>query len=93
MDYTNFFNIVAYAIIGFFSLKLLKQKGEIVTAIALGALALHGLLFNGVFLYRDLLWDSCPPVCGLQHWSAALRLHALVAIITAMIYRLYADKR
>jgi len=92
MDLTNWFNIVAYILIGFFSLKLLR-KGELVTAITLGSLALHGLLFNGVFLYRDIYWESCPPVCGLQHWSAAIRLHALVAILTSMIYRLYVDKR
>ena len=91
MDLINFFNIALYITIGVLSYQLWK-KGENVCAVALGSLALHGLLFNGVYIYRDILWETCPPQCGLQHWSSALRLHGLSAIVTSMMYRLLTVK-
>jgi hypothetical protein len=91
MDSVNFTNLVMYVVIGILSL-LLIRKGEYVTGIALGTLALHGLIFNGVYIYRDQTMETCPPVCGLQHWSSVLRLHGLVAIVTSMLYRLFVKR-
>lgn len=87
MDGINFLNIGLYILIGVLSIFLFK-KGEWVPAIALGTLALHGMIYNGVYIYRDITWVSCPPSCGLQDWSSVLRLHGLLAIVTSMLYRL-----
>jgi hypothetical protein len=91
MDAVNFTNIVLYVVIGVLSIKLWR-KGEVVPAIALGTLALHGFVFNGFYIYRDIVWETCPTVCGLQQWSSALRLHALLAIATSMAYRIWGVK-
>ena len=88
MELINFVNIALYFIVGYLSIKLWRQ-GEIVCALALGTLAIHGLIFNGVYIYRDIVWSECPPLCGLQAWSPALRLHGLLAIVTSMVYRVY----
>jgi len=88
MDAINFLNIALFIVIGIFSI-LLVRKGEWVAAITLGALAFHGLVFNAVYAYRDVMWASCPPMCGLQNWSAALRTHSLLSIITVMLYRIF----
>jgi len=87
MDLINFINLTLYLSIGILSIVLWK-KGEVVCAIALGTLSIHGLLFNGIYIFRDVTWVACPPMCGLQEWSAALRLHGLLAIVTAMMYRI-----
>jgi hypothetical protein len=88
MGGVNILNDILYVAIGCFAI-LLARKGEWVTAISLGALALHGFAFNAVYVYRDLYWETCPPLCGLQEWSPILRMHALIAILTSMLYRLY----
>lgn len=88
MDFANAINAALYVAIGFFAI-LLARKGEWVTALALGTLALHGFAFNAVYVYRDLYWEACPPLCGLQEWTKILRMHALLAIVTSMLYRLY----
>lgn len=88
MDAVNFLNLGLYLLIGVLSIGLVR-KGEWVTAIALGSLALHGLAFNAVYIYRDAFWASCPPMCGLQEWSSVIRMHGLLAIVTAMLYRLF----
>lgn len=86
MDLINFINIGLYIAIAVLSV-ILYRKGLPAPAIILGTLALHGFIFNGVYVYRDLLWETCPPVCGLQHWSTALRMHSLIAIVLTMLYR------
>jgi hypothetical protein len=91
MDAFNFTNLVLYVLIGIFSI-LLFRKGEWVPAIALGTLALHGIAFNAVYIYRDLFWATCPPQCGLQEWTKILRIHGSIAILTSMLYRLYVSE-
>jgi hypothetical protein len=91
MDLINVINLLLYLTIGGLTI-ILAKRGEWVTAIALGTLALHGIVFNGVYIYRDLYWEACPPLCGLQEWSGIIRLHGLFAIITSMVYRLYVPK-
>lgn len=83
----NVFNLALYVLLG---LILLWGRAKIspATMVVLGSLVLHGLLFNGVFIYRDLTWASCPPECGLQVWSYALRNHGLLAIIMTAITHL-----
>lgn len=88
MDIINFLNIALY--IAIFALSIvLARKGLVAPAIILGSLAIHGFIFNGVYIYRDAIWETCPPVCGLQSWSAALRMHSLIAIVITMLYRVY----
>jgi len=86
MDLINFINIGLYITIAVLSVVLYK-KGLTAPAIILGTLAIHGFIFNGVYIYRDLVWVTCPPQYGLQNWSTALRMHSLIAIVLTMLYR------
>lgn len=87
MDAVNWTNFAYYLIMGVLCVILWRQ-GWRVPAIILGTLCLHGIAFNIVYIYRDAVWDTCPPVCGLQNWSSVLRTHSLLAILTAMVDRI-----
>ena len=39
--------------------------------------------FESALMYRYATWESCPPVCGLQVWSQAVRL-TLASVILIM---------
>lgn len=86
-------NIICYVLILLFSIKLYTKLHEEVSAVALGMLGVHGLIFNVVYFYRLLTWESCPPVCDLQTWSIVIRMHALLAIVTTMLYRFMKEQK
>lgn len=92
MDALNILNILLYMLM--IALCVVFARRKLWTPfVIIGSLALHGMVFNAVYIYRDLFWVSCPPLCGLQEWSPVLRMHALFAIVMGMIDRLYVSGR
>ena len=51
--------------------------------------ALAGILivvFELVLMYRHATWTSCPPMCGLQDWSLAIRMYlGFTILLTSVI--------
>ena len=51
--------------------------------------AMAGLLmivFELAFMYRVIAWTTCPPMCGLQDWSLAIRIYlGFTILLTSLI--------
>lgn len=79
--------LVLYIALLYLSWRLSKTHNAAASVI-IGSLAIHGLMFYSVYVFRDFTWAECPPMCGLQNWSSTLRLHSVLSIILAVIDRL-----
>jgi len=91
MDAVNLINLALYAAMLWLCV-VLARRGYWPPAIIVGTMALHGLIYSGVYFYRTLIWDACPPFCGLGIWASSLRLHALIAILLGVLDRLWVPR-
>ena len=49
------------------------------------------LIFHAAYFYRSIMWETCPPICGLQDWSTAsgiLEQSMLLATVIMLIMAL-----
>jgi len=73
--------LVGAGIIAFASLWFVKHTSQrwLFLPVLIAGLFIVG--FEAVLIYRYIAWETCPPMCGLQSWSLAVRLTLGIVIL------------